>query len=230
MALDPTDPTASGVSADPSPTGTAPAPSTYSKEDLTRITAREVAKERAAAANYQRERDELAARLTELEAKAHEAEESKLSATQRAENERKREREKLEAERETWKSTATRERSLRHDALTSEAATRMVSSLATRFSHADLARDAARDIRSHLVVQADADGAESVMWQHAPGDTVPVGEGFKAFEAAGSLARFYRVEGGSGAQHGAGAAGVRATFAGLSPNDKIAAGLSALKR
>jgi len=225
MADSITDPPGAGASPDPSVTGTAAA-ATYTKDDLTRITGREVAKERATAATYQRERDELAARLADLEAKAHEAEEAKLSVTQRAENDRKRERATLEAERETWKATATKERGLRHDALTGEAATRVVSSLASRFSHSDLARDAARDIRAHLVVQADESGAESVVWQHAPGDTVPLTEGFKAFEASGSLARFYRVESGSGARHGAGsAADPKTSWAGLSPTDKMLAGL-----
>jgi len=219
-----TDPPGAGASTDPSVTGTATV--TYTKDDLTRITAREVAKERAVASTLQRERDEATARLAELEAKAHEAEEAKLSAAQRAENERRREREKLEAERETWKATATKERGLRHDALTGEAATRVVSSLASRFSHADLARDAARDIRAHLVVQADGEGVEAVVWQHGPGDTVPLSEGFKAFEASGSLARFYRVEGGSGARHGAGSAtDPKTSWATLSPTDKMLAGL-----
>lgn len=203
-----TDPTASGASQDPSSNGTAPTgEKLYTKAEHTATIQRETAKERAARLEVERQRDELAAKLLEYEAKAREAEDAKLTATQRQELERKREREKLEAERETWKATAEKERALRHGALTTEAATRLVSSLASRLSHADLAKDAARDLRAHVVVQTDAAGNEAVVWQHAPGDTVPLEEGFKAYEASGALARFYRVATGSGAQHGSGATG-----------------------
>ncbi len=229
MAIDDTtDPTASGASADPSSSGTAPTgEKLYTKAEHTATIQRETAKERAARLEVERQRDELAAKLSEYETKAREAEEAKLNASQRAELERKREREALTAERETWKATAEKERSLRHGALLDEAATRKTSAIASRFSHSDLTKDAARDVRAHLVVQADASGVESVVWQHAPGDTVPLEEGFKAYEESGALSRFYRVATGSGAQHGAGSpAGGRASFAHLTSTDKIAVGLS----
>ncbi len=208
MAIDDTtDPTASGASADPSSSGAPVGEKFYTKAEHTATILRETAKERAARVAIEQQLADANAKLAEYETKAREAEEAKLNASQRAELERKREREKLEAERETWKATAEKERALRHGALTTEAATRLVSSLASRLSHADLAKDAARDLRAHVVVQTDAAGNEAVVWQHAPGDTVPLEEGFKAYEASGALARFYRVATGSGAQHGSGATG-----------------------
>ncbi len=203
-----TDPTASGASTDPSSNGTTPpAPKLYTKEEHTATIQRETAKERAARAAVEQQLADREAKLAEYEAKAREAEEAKLNATQRAELERRREREKLEAERETWKATAEKERTLRHGALTTEASTRLIAATAAQFWSADLARDAARDVREHVVVQPDAQDNDVVAWQHAPGDVVPLEEGFKAFVAAGSLARFMRVEGGSGARHGSGAGG-----------------------
>lgn len=230
MAIDdPTDPPVAGASTDPSSSATTEA-KLYTKSEHTATIQRETAKERAARLDVERQRDELAAKLSEYETKAREAEEAKLSAAQRAELERKRAVDALTAERETWKATAEKERTLRHGALTTEASTRLVASVSAGFSHPELTKDAARAVREHVVVQADAQGNDAVVWQHAPGDTVPLEEGFKAFIDAGSLARFNRVATGSGAQHGAGAAGGRATFAGLTPTDKIAAGLAALKR
>lgn len=202
-----TDPTASGASTDPSSSATPPAAKLYTKEEHTATIQRETAKERAARTAVEQQLADASAKLAEYETKAREAEEAKLNASQRAELERKREREALTAERETWKATAEKERSLRHGALTTEASTRLIASTAGQFWNTDLARDAARDVREHVVVQPDAQGNDVVVWQHAPGDTVPLEEGFKAFVAAGSLTRFQRVEGGSGARHGSGAAG-----------------------
>lgn len=228
MAIDDTtDPTASGASADPSSSGAPVGEKFYTKAEHTATILRETAKERAARVAIEQQLADTNAKLAEYETKAREAEEAKLNASQRAELERKREREKLEAERETWKATAEKERALRHGALLDEAATRKTSAIASRLSHSDLTKDAARDVRAHLVVQADASGVESVVWQHAPGDTVPLEEGFKAYEESGALSRFYRVATGSGAQHGAGSpAGGRPSFAHLTSTDKIAVGLS----
>jgi len=116
--------------------------------------------------------------------------------------------------------------SARHALRVEQAAARKVSTVAAQLSHPGLALDYEREIASHLVVQLDDRGAEYVAWQHAPGDTVPLEEGFKAFEESGSLARFYRQATGSGAQHGSGASGGRASIAHLSPTDKMLVGLS----
>lgn len=80
------------------------------------------------------------------------------------------------------------------------------------------------------MVEVAEDGDERVVIQlGAPGDVEPLETGFAKFRDA-QLTAFFKVATGSGAQHGAGAAGGRATLAGLSPTDKIAAGLAAQRR
>ena len=196
---------------------------THTKEDLTRIVTREVAKERE-------QRVALEQRLAAIEEEKRLAEEAKLSATQRADLERKREREATEAKIATLTQQATTERAKRHEVLRQGRAASLASTMAAQLANAGLLPHVERSIAERLIVETDEHGVERVVIQMgAPGDNEPLESGFPKFRDA-HLTAFLKVAGGSGGQHGAGAAGGRATFAGLNPTDKIAVGLTAQKR
>ena len=192
-----------GDTKDPSSNGTAER--TYTKAEHTATIAREVAKERAQREAIARERDELAAKVAEADKAREEAETAKLSATEREKRQRESETNALKATVEAAKAEAAKERNARHGLAVSHAASRKVAAVAVSLSHPGLAVDYEREITRFLVVQPNAAGVEEVMWQHGPGDVVPFDEGFKQHEATGAFARFQRVAGGSGGQHGAGA-------------------------
>lgn len=225
MADENTDPQVAGdTTGNPDSNSSAPAPAkAYTKDEHTAAIKREVGKVLA-------EKSALETRLAEFEAKAREAEEAKLSATQRADLERKREREAAEAKIATLTQQATTERSKRHEVLRQGRAASLASTLAAQLANAGLLPHVERSIAERLIVETDETGAERVVIQMgAPGDNEPLESGFPKFRDA-HLTAFLKVAGGSGGQHGAGAAGGRATFAHLNPNDKIVAGLNALKR
>jgi len=199
------------------------APPVYTKEELTRIVAREVAKASSG-------RSELEQRLAAIEEERRVAEEAKLSATQRAELERKRERDAIEAERTQLKAQVQTERSRRHEVLRSGKAASLASTIAAQVANPGLLPHVERSIAERLVIEDAGQGGERVVIRMgAEGDNEPLESGFAKFRDE-HLAPFFKVATGSGAQHGAGAAGGRATFAGLSPTDKIAMGLDAKRR
>lgn len=219
-----TDPPVAGdPSANPDSNGSATKPEVapvYTKDDLTRIVAREVAKVTAG-------RSELEQRLAAIEEEKRAAEEAKLSATQRAELERKREREAAAAQIATLTAQAAGERTKRHEVLRAGKAASLASTIAAQVANPGLLPHVERSIAERLVVEVGADGNERVVIRlGADGDNEPLESGFPKFRDEHLMA-FLKVATGSGAQHGAGAAGGRAAFAGLSITDKIAAGLSA---
>lgn len=171
---------------------------THTKEDLTRIVSREVAKERE-------QRVALEQRLAAIEEEKRVAEEAKLSATQRADLERKREREATEAKIATLTQQAANERARRHAVLREGRAASLASTLAAQIANPGLVPHVERAIAERLVVEADEHGNERVVIQMgAPGDNEPLESGFPKFRDA-NLTAFLKVAGGSGGQHGAGA-------------------------
>ena len=214
-----TDPAAPG-SVDPTATPATPeAPkATYTKDDLTRIVKREVG-------TVATERDELKARLTELETRAKEAEDAKLSATQRAENDRKRENDRRDAELKSALALASSERSKRHVAMCAGRAASLVSSVAAKLFNPRLAPHVEAIVRERLVVEDDGAGGERIAIRlGAPGDTEPVETGWPKLVDA-NLVDFFAASGGAGAQHGGGAAPSPASLANLSPAERIELGL-----
>ncbi len=171
---------------------------THTKEDLTRIVTREVAKERE-------QRVALERKLEAIEEEKRLTEEAKLSATQRADLERKREREATEAKIAALTQQATTERTKRHEVLRQGRAASLASTLAAQLANAGLLPHVERTIAERLVVEADEHGNERVVIQMgAPGDNEPLESGFPKFRDA-NLTAFLKVAGGSGGQHGAGA-------------------------
>lgn len=177
-----------------------PAP-VYTKDDLTRITSREVAK-------YAQERDALAAKLAEYEAEKEQERVAKLSATQRAEEERKR-AEKATAEKiAALESKATQERAKRHDVLKQGRAASIASTFAAQLWTADLLPHVESAIASRLVVVDDGKGGESVLVRMgAEGDNEPIETALPKLREDPSLRGFIKINGGSGSQHGGGAGG-----------------------
>ncbi len=175
------------------------------------------------------ERDALAAKLAEYEAKQREAEEAKLSATQRAELERKREREAYEKKIADLDTSAKREREQRHALLRSQAAASSVASFAAKLLNDKLAPVAQREIASRLVVEPQADGTERLMvrMSDAAADLEPVETGLAKLIDAEIAPVYFRAQGGAGSQHGGGAGNGASAWRHLSPADKIAAGLGA---
>lgn len=176
------------------------------------------------------ERDALAARLAEYEAKQREAEEAKLSAAQRAELERKRERETWEKRLADLDTTAKRERDQRHALLRSQCAAEAVAGFAAKLLNDKLAPVARREIASRLVVEPQADGTEKLMvrMSDAAADLEPAETALPKLIDAEIAPVYFRAQGGAGSQHGGGAGGNgAAAWKNLSPDDKIAAGFGA---
>jgi hypothetical protein len=222
MADDNTDPPVAGdTSANPDSSGSPakPAAAVYTKDDLTRIVAREVAKASAG-------RSELEQRLTAIEEEKRAAEEAKLSMAQRADLERKREREAAAAQIAALTARADGERAKRHDVLRAGRAASLASTIASQVANPGLLPHVERAITERLVVEVDEDGTERVvMRMGANGDNEPLESGFTKFRDE-HLTPFLKVATGSGAQHGSGASGGRASIAHLSPTDKMLVGLS----
>jgi len=180
-------------------TAAKPAP-VYTKDDLTRIVAREVAKATAG-------RAELEQRLAAIEEEKRIAEEAKLSATQRAELTTKRERETWEQKLAAAEKAAATERALRHDTLRSGKAAQLAAKIAAQLANPGLLPHVEAVIASRLVVESVEGGGEHVVIRMgAEGDNEPLESGFPKFRDE-HLAPFFKVATGSGAQHGSGATG-----------------------
>ena len=175
------------------------------------------------------ERDALAAKLADYEAKQREAEEAKLSAAQRAELERKRRVVAFEMRIADLDTSALREREQRHALLRSQAAASSVASFAAKLLNDKLAPVAQREIASRLIVEPQADGTEKLMvrMSDAAADLEPVETGLAKLIDAEIAPVYFRAQGGAGSQHGGGAGNGAATWKSLSPDDKIAAGFGA---
>lgn len=191
------------------------------------IAAKERRSAEAKALAAQKERDELAAKVAEFEQKQREAEEAKLSAAQRQELERKRERETWETKLKDAETRAARERTLRHDTLKQREASRLAASVAQQLYKPESLKHVERSIAERLVIE-EREGVEHVVLQMgAPGDNEPLETGWPKLRDVEIAPAFFRVQEGTGARHGQGAtAGGRQNWQGLSPNDKIIAGLS----
>lgn len=155
------------------------------------------------------ERDALAAKLAEYEAKQREAEEAKLSATQRAELERKREREAYEKKIADLDTSAKRERDQRHALMRSQRAASAVSGFAAKLLNDKLAPHVEQTIASRLVVEVQGDGTERLMvrMSDAAADLEPVETGLAKLIDSEVAPVFFRAQGGAGSQHGTGAGG-----------------------
>ena len=197
-----------------------------SQSEVNAIIARETRKAAAKAAGDLAEFETLKTRLAEIEAEKAAAEEAKLSATQRAELERKREREGYEKRLAELDTRAKGEREKRHRLLVENAAAQRVSGIASTLFNPALASTVTREISSLLRVESDEDGTERVVAvMGAEGDREPLETAWSKIEAE-RLTPFFKAEGGAGAAHGSGSAGGRAAFAGLTPTGKIAAALT----
>jgi hypothetical protein len=189
-----------------------------------------LAAERRAAAEKIAAADALTAELEALKAEKQAAEEAKLTAAQRLELERKREREAFEKERATLNATATRERTARHDLLRRNHAASAVAKVAARLHSPDLVPHLESTIASRLVIEADpATGADRVMirMSDAAADLEPVESGLGKYLDASIAPAFFKAQGGSGAQHGGGIGGGNAAWKSLPPEERIKAGLGA---
>lgn len=167
----------------------------------------------------------LKERLASIEAEKQAAEEAKLSATQRAELERKREREGYEKRIGELDTLSKTEREKRHALLIKSAAAGRVASVASRLFNPALSDVVTREVSQLLRVEDDGQGNERVVVvMGAEGDREPLETAWSKIEAE-RLAPFFKAAGGAGAAHGSGPASGRVSWADLSPTDKIAAGL-----
>lgn len=206
-------------------TGSNDTPTTYTKDDLTRIVQREVSKATAAAKALEAERDAVRAQLAAIEEEKAKAEEAKLSVTERANREAQRQRDDYERRIAEATQRAASEREKRHAAIKRAVASDHAAKLAPQFFTPDLAEIAAERIASALVVIDDENGNERVeITLGAPGDTEPLEHGLNKFTAT-KLQPFLKQSGGSGAMHGAGSSGGGTSWRNLSPTDRIKAGL-----
>lgn len=171
--------------------------------------------------------ENLAKELETLRQEKQAAEEAKLSATQRAELERKREKENYEKKVADLDAVAKRERSARHDLLRSTRAAEAVSSIASKLLNDRLAPTVQREIASRLVVEQQADGTERLMvrMSDAAADLEPADAALPKLIDAEIAPVFFKAQGGSGAQHGGGNGGA-APWKNLSPDDRIAQGFT----
>ena len=172
-----------------------------------------IKKEKAAVARSYEEKlkayEATAQELAELRAEKQKADEAKLSAAERATREQQRRDEATAKERADLTARAERAERRRIDEKRSTIASRKASTLAARLSSPELAEDVAEKIAHRIVVRDDGKGGDLVLFRmsDAEDDVEPFEEGFKKWEAAGSLNRFMRQATGSGAQHGSGSGG-----------------------
>lgn len=196
---------------------------TFTQEEVNAFLAREKRKVEERLLNA----DNLAKELEALRAEKQAAEEAKLSATQRAELERKRERETYEKKIADATTAAAREREARHDLLKRNRAAEAVAGVAARLLNDRLAPTVQREIASRLVVEAQADGTERLMvrMSDAAADLEPADAALPKLIDAEIAPVFFKAQGGSGAQHGGGNGGA-APWKNLSPDDRIAQGFT----
>ena len=177
---------------------------TLTQSEVNAILARETAK------IERRFKEQLAAlepqarRAAELEEAARAAEEAKLSATQRAELERKREREGFEKRIAELDVSARTEREKRHALLIrAEASTRM-NAVASKLFNPALATAAMREVTDRLRVEVDAEGNEHVVAvMGSEQDREPLTTAWEKIERD-HLSPFFKAAGGAGAAHGGG--------------------------
>ena len=222
-----TDPAATGSTQNGSAT---PAEKTLPQSEVNRIVAREVAKARAGYEALTKEHQDLASRVAEYEQRAKEAEESKLTAAQRAELTMKREREKLEGERDAARKAAEGERARRHQFMKAHAAASHVGRIASKLFNAEVAPDLEAIVSNALAVEDDGQGGERLMIRLGtdPADVEALtAETFGRFADA-RLARYFATATGSGHPAGRGANGKGPVVpTNASPQDKIRIGLEA---
>jgi hypothetical protein len=205
------------------PAGEQPPEKTLTQSEVNAILARERSSlerkfnERIAALEPQ------AKRAVELEEAARAAEEAKISATQRAELERKREREGFEKRIADLDASARTEREKRHALLIrAEASTRM-NAVASKLFNPALASAAMREVTDRLRVEVDAEGVERVVAvMGSEQDREPLTTAWEKIERD-RLAPFFKTDGGAGARHGSGVGGGNGPVAGSS-TDRIEAG------
>lgn len=192
----------------------------YSKDELTRIVQREVGKINAEVAP-------LREKLTVLEQEKQAAEEAKLSAAQRAELERKREKDAYEAKIAALDAQAKKERETRQQLMRSHAASSVVSRFAARLFNPEIAQDVERLVAERVVVETGSDGVErAALVMGAPGDTEPLSEAAVQKFADAHLTRFFKAQGGSGSQHGGTANGRTVARQIANPTDRMAEALA----
>lgn len=144
-----------------------------------------------------------ARRAAELEEAARAAEEAKLSATQRAELERKREREGYEAKIKDLDARAQTETQRRHGLMVQHAAASRLGTLAARLFNPEIAEELEGIASSAMRVEV-VDGREVVTIRlGTEGDTEPLETGWQKF-VDGKLSKFFKAAGGAGAAHGGG--------------------------
>lgn len=144
-----------------------------------------------------------AKRAAELEEAARAAEEAKLSATQRAELERKRERESFEAKIKDLDARAQTETQRRHGLMVQHAAASRLGTLAARLFNPEIAEELEGIASSAMRVEV-VDGREVVTIRlGTEGDTEPLETGWQKF-VDGKLSKFFKAAGGAGAAHGGG--------------------------
>lgn len=191
------------------------------------IVAREVKRAEAKFSAQLAELETLRKSHADLAAEKQAAEEAKLSATQRAELERKREREGYEKRIAELDVTAKGERQRRHALMIENAAAQRVSGAASKLFNPQLAGVVTREVASVLRVEDDGQGNERVVAvMGAEGDREPLETAWSKIEAE-RLAPFFKAAGGAGAAHGGGAGAGTASWKDLPASAKIAAGLQA---
>ena len=183
--------------------GAPPPEKTLTQSEVNAILARETAK------IERRFKEQLAAlepqakRAAELEEAARAAEEAKLSATQRAELERKREREGYEAKIKDLDARAQTETQRRHGLTVQHAAASRLGTLAARLFNPEIAEELEGIASSAMRVEV-VDGREVVTIRlGTEGDTEPLETGWQKF-VDGKLSKFFKAAGGAGAAHGGG--------------------------
>ena len=183
--------------------GAPPPEKTLTQSEVNAILARETAK------IERRFKEQLAAlepqakRAAELEEAARAAEEAKLSATQRAELERKRERDGYEAKIKDLDARAQTETQRRHGLMVQHAAASRLGTLAARLFNPEIAEELEGIASSAMRVEV-VDGREVVTIRlGTEGDTEPLETGWQKF-VDGKLSKFFKAAGGAGAAHGGG--------------------------
>lgn len=144
-----------------------------------------------------------AKRAAELEEAARAAEEAKLSATQRAELERKRDREGYEKRIGELDALSKTETQRRHGLMVQHAAASRLGTLAARLFNPEIAEELEGIASSAMRVEV-VDGREVVTIRlGTEGDTEPLETGWQKF-VDGKLSKFFKAAGGAGAAHGGG--------------------------
>lgn len=203
----------------------APPPKTFTQDEVNAFLAREKRALHERLSNA----ETAAAELAKLREEMRQQEEAKLSATQRAELERKRERDAYEKRVAELDALAKREREMRHATLREQRAAETVAGFAAKLLNERLATTVKRELASRLVVEQQADGTERLMvrMSDAAADLEPAETGLVKIVDTEIAPTFFRAQGGSGAQHGSGNGASANAWKHLSPSDKIAAGLAA---